>query len=178
MDTNANPFTREKRRYGYGERELRLLEACRAFPPNFDTINAIIDEGANLNAKNEGDGENNLLSDIILNYGDQLGMNGVRLPEIVKLFLERGFDVSLDEGRYGAMCLINLLHSSDDDYIIEAAKLLLAAGANPDIPSSVKDEDNVTKWAYTEGAIAESFFHNYDRAALMDTLAMMYDMKG
>ena len=102
-------------------------------------------------------------------------MDSSKLPDIVDFFLKHGFDVARDEGRYGAMCLMNLIHSSNDDNILSAAKILLEAGANPAIPPVAGEEQNAIAWAYTEGAVAESVFQNYQLAGLLDGLGMVME---
>lgn len=160
--------------YGFGELENRLIEACRRCPPDMTAIEAILNEGADINAVSAKSG-NTPLSAVILNYAAEPGMDGARLPDIITFFLEHGFDVARDEGRYGAMCLMNLIHSSNDDNILSAAKLLLEAGANPKISPTAGDSQDVITWAYTEGAVAESVFQNYELAGLLDGLGMVME---
>ena len=65
--------------------------------------------------------------------------DGTILVEITKRFLAAGYDVVANDGQNGAMCLHNLCWATYDKYILDAAKLLLAAGANPKL--SVDDDD-------------------------------------
>ncbi|HIS44617.1 MAG TPA: hypothetical protein IAB47_04520 [Candidatus Scatomorpha merdigallinarum] len=160
--------------YGFSELENRLVEACKRCPPDMAAIEAILGEGADVNATAANSGENPL-SAVILNYAAEPGMDSSTLPDIVEFFLKHGFDVARDEGRYGAMCLMNLIHSSNDDNILSAAKILLEAGANPAIPPVAGEEQNAIAWAYTEGAVAESVFQNYQLAGLLDGLGMVME---
>lgn len=64
--------------------------------------------------------------------------DGTVLVEITKRFLAAGYDVAANDGQNGAMCLHNLCWATYDKYILDAAKLLLAAGA--DTKLSVNDD--------------------------------------
>ena len=128
--------------YDFGETEDRLRDACNVYPPDFAEIERLMAQCADISVVAEKDPDESILSDIILWYPDvavikQLDqdepLNGRYLPQIVKLFLDHGFDVHRGEGRVGAKCLSNLMHSSKDVYMLEAEKLLLDAGADPTI---------------------------------------------
>lgn len=53
------------------------------------------------------------------------------MPKIIEFFLENGYDVMRGDGLYGALVLFSLCYSSYDKTIIDAAKILLDAGADP-----------------------------------------------
>lgn len=67
--------------------------------------------------------------------------DGTVLVEITKRFLAQGYDVNENEGLNGSQCLHNLSWATFDKYILDAAKLLLEAGARTDIPLDA-DSDN------------------------------------
>lgn len=68
--------------------------------------------------------------------------NGTILVEITKRFLENGYDVAANGGLNGALCLSNLCWATYDKYILDAAKLLLAAGANTKLPIDGDDRES------------------------------------
>ena len=67
--------------------------------------------------------------------------DGSILVEITKHFLANGYDVNANKGMNGSQCLHNLCWATFDKYILDAAKLLLEAGARTDLPLD-KDERN------------------------------------
>lgn len=68
--------------------------------------------------------------------------NGTILVEITKRFLENGYDVAANGGLNGALCLSNLCWATYDKYILDAAKLLLAASANTKLPIDDNDGES------------------------------------
>lgn len=71
--------------------------------------------------------EETILSSYIL-YGDFFN-NGEHLPEAIRHFLSCGYDVLANDGKNGGLSLSNLCWSSYDKHILEAAKVLMNAGA-------------------------------------------------
>ena len=65
--------------------------------------------------------------------------NGVNMPEAIKQFLRHGYDVGANNGSNGGLALSSLCWSSYDCNILEAAKVLLDAGA-PVIYESADDD--------------------------------------
>lgn len=63
---------------------------------------------------------------------------GESVIQIIRFFLNHGFDVTRNGGKHGAQCLYALALSSFDRGLINATKMLLAAGAR-DIP--VEDDE-------------------------------------
>ena len=137
--------------------EARLIAECQKFPPDMVELRKIIDAGADVNAKVD---DENVLSGIILGYPDgangasTAGSDGRYLPAIISLFLASGFDVRKDNGAAGASCLQNLTWASHDDYILEAAKLLLDAGADPSIDLDADEffPQTVLSWVGTKAS--------------------------
>lgn len=133
--------------HGFDERGNELVDACQLYPPDFDEIRALLAAGVDLN-QSSGGGEN-LLETILLGNPDKRAvcdgcdgedceqchkgddMDGRYLPVLVRLLLDSGFDAARDGGAAGARCIDSLVFSSHDRYILDAARLLLAAGANP-----------------------------------------------
>ena len=125
----------------FGKLENELIELCHQYPPNLDAIKAKIAEGADVNAYDDDRTvKTSLLAEVIYNYGWNLSdknsaedYNCEYLPAIVTIILDAGFDVALDDGRYGAMALAHLRFCATDRRILEVAKLLLNAGADPHV---------------------------------------------
>ncbi len=65
---------------------------------------------------------------------------GASMIQIIRFFLDHGFDVTRNEGKHGAQCLIAIVLSSFDRGIIEATKMLLDAGAQ-NIPVADDEPD-------------------------------------
>lgn len=134
-----------------------------AYPPDFSGAKELLDKGADIHFVNHL--EETLLEDIIMGYPVLKAMNpctlcdeyddcevrdcektkkaydSAYLPDVVRFFLESGYDVSRDDGIFGARALQSLCWSSSDKNILEAAKLMLDAGADPLV--CVEDEDDV-----------------------------------
>ncbi|MBQ8648130.1 MAG: hypothetical protein IJ484_08320 [Oscillospiraceae bacterium] len=134
--------------YGYGELEDKLIDLFRSGPPDFAAAQALVDAGADVNAAVPGDG--NVLSECLQGYRDtEHGDDcdrcdpedgqcvqcpsknpdpGRAMVEIVRFFLKNGFDPGRDGGRACRACLYALNFSTDDRYMLQAARLLLDAG--------------------------------------------------
>ena len=151
----------------YSELENSLLNESRKIPPDFLRMKQLIDDGADINA---ADYDETLLSELMLGYPNEeelpnecngcnteikgsdcddcsicnpQNLEGRFLPELVRFFLDNGYDVTRDNGAHGGKALKNLSWSSYDEYIIDAAKLLLHAGADPEYK---EEDDTVVEW--------------------------------
>lgn len=71
--------------------------------------------------------------------------DGKVLVDITKRFLAKGYDVNANEGLNGSQCLHNLSWATFDKYILDAAKLLLEAGARTDIPLDADSDESEGK---------------------------------
>lgn len=124
----------------FGDLENQLIDLCHQCPPDFEAIKAKIAEGADVNAYDcyGEEVKHSVLAEVIHNFGyaedkdfEKYGCQ--HLTEVIQIFLDAGFDVRLDEGRYGAMALSNLKFCYTDKHILDAANLLFGAGADPSI---------------------------------------------
>lgn len=165
--------------YGFGELGNELVDECRNYPPDFEKIYALLNGGVDLNVVDE-EYDENILATIIYGYpeinelrdsycesckGEDCNVcslnvsdaDGRFLPEIVRMILEHGFDCSNLNGKAGLSCLQNLTGSSHDKYILDAAKLLLDYGVDPE--GSTEPPETVMEWVYAK-AVADVVIHN------------------
>ena len=73
--------------------------------------------------------------------GGNFYQRGELVPEVVKHFLANGYDVLAHEGRNGGLALGALCWASYDQHILDAAKVLLDAGAPISFRSNDDPED-------------------------------------
>jgi hypothetical protein len=170
--------------YGFDKLSNKLYEALTAYPPDFKLAQQYINEGADIHARSKNDDDENILAQIILGYphvddpGEDLSQeesiaywrrfDGRYLPEIVHFFLENGFDVTLDNQKFGADCLRNLTWSSYDHFILDATKLLLKAGAS----YSYEDDEHksVIDWVGTKASVSANVDWNDRDSQLFCTM--------
>lgn len=180
----------------YGLYENELLRECQTYPPNLHKIQTLITNGANVNAS---DNDDILLGEIIMGYGwrarpkcddcekedeacDTCPENadnhygGFYLPVLIKLFLDNGFDASVRDGAYGGICLRSLSWSSYDKYILEAAKLLLDAGADPEYKMEEDVESVLSRMAVKESA-ARCLDEDHEEENLFAAMVEILDAK-
>lgn len=126
MNSNMSIVNKQ---YTYGKYEDELLVLMSEGDEDFKKADQLIALGADVNASN-GCFDENLLSNIILEFGvyHKKGI-GQKLEQIINYFLENGFDVNRDNGRYGISCLNALKWSTFDQYTIRLIKIFLNAGA-------------------------------------------------
>ena len=137
----------------------RLAELFENGNPDFEAAGALIRQGADVNDQGD-DLSKNLLSRVLMEYGyNSLRGKAQTVPgelpslvQVIRFFLDHGFDLNRDEGRYGAQCLRALQWSSYDRQILQATKALLDAGAR-NIPCEPGDEEPPsssigTKWSF------------------------------
>lgn len=138
----------------YSESENAFIALCSACPPNLELIRQKLASEIDPNAFTEYTFGNKtqicrefLIKDVLFGFGFEEDSEhswgkeyGCRyLPDIIRAFLDAGFDPSLDEGRAGSQALGNLIFCARDEYLIPAAQILLDAGADPRMMSS-RDE--------------------------------------
>ena len=179
---------------GFGAKEQKLINAILDdIIPDFVKAKEALDDGANINAKNE---DGNILEQILFYYRyiderckykkqdcnvekyecdscEYLKTNpkqiGEYMLDIIKFFINNGFDVGTDEGAYGANCIRALILSTVNEYELIAVKLLLDAGT-----IDVKDEygesllDEIAEHTGKE----EFYFDDYDGDI---SIGMLYD---
>lgn len=130
----------------FGPLETQLQEAAGAYPPDFETMERLLGEGADINACTD---EETLLSEVICGYPEMAGgeeveqRDGRYLPEVVRFFVEHGYEVRRRDGAHGGQALMALSWASYDRYILDAAKILLDAGADP---LYREDDQSVLEW--------------------------------
>ncbi|WNX84345.1 hypothetical protein RWV98_17490 [Agathobaculum sp. NTUH-O15-33] len=83
--------------------------------------------------------DGSILSELFLDVGIDRG--GERLVTLTRLFLENGYSVYKNDGMNGGQCLHNLCWVSYDTYMLEVAKMLLDAGADPYFNDSEFEEE-------------------------------------
>ena len=182
--------------YGFGLLEDRLIRLFHPGPPNFEAARELLSCGADLNAVSQNESGENILSEILQQYWydeeeepfprdmDWRGSDGqtpsgerpnlgASMVQIVKFFLENGFDVHKNGGQFGAQCLWSLVLSSASRYMLAAAKLLFDAGAR-NLP--IEDGDpNETPWSFVN---VESSFQscegNYHSSNIFEAFSQMF----
>lgn len=186
--------------YGYGCLEDKLIALFRSGKPDFETADELIRLGADMNAEGKDDDEN-ILSEILSGYwwsetGDEfcedddcekencegcpqkknLNPNcGEAMLEVIKYFLEHGFDVNKKDGRYGAQCLWSLTLSVFDRHIIDATKLLLAAVAkNISITSDPNGDETPWDFIGTEGSYQDTCCHDHHMGNIYEAVYQVY----
>ncbi len=188
--------------HGYGDLGNKLIELFRSGVPDFDAAEALIRQGADVNAVGKYDDEN-ILSEILLGYSwteddntfsdacnncnknhcDSCEHNHYRNPKlglsmcaIIRFFLDHGFDVNKCDGCFGAQCLDALTFSTYDRYMIEATKLLFDAGAKNRIYSPDSTDPDETPWYSV--AIKISYHctceHNHATANIFEAVYQVY----
>ena len=89
----------------------------------------------------DNESEETILSELLGNY--VLYHNGSLMPDIIRSFIKHGYDVHANDGINGGLCLSQLCWSSYDKYVLDAAKVLLDAGAPINYASAddIPDDD-------------------------------------
>jgi hypothetical protein len=120
-------------------------------------------------AINEKFGEDDTLLSALSPECD-LKRHGDRLAKLTKLFLDNGYDVNGNDGFNGGICLHGLCWADYRGDILEAAEMLLDAGADPDFSWESYENDGVLssinfKLSYwTEGYYSQAnLFEAYRR---------------
>lgn len=104
----------------------KLDKVLAETPVDWVAFDAVLADVEDINALDE-EYEETILSEIIRD--GECYKNGECLPEIIRHFLACGYDISANEGRNGGLALSALCWSSYDRYILDAAKVLMNAGA-------------------------------------------------
>lgn len=107
-------------------------------PVNWDAFDAVLNGLEDINTYDD-QYEETILSELIMS-GD-FYKRGTILADIVRHFLSCGYDVSANEGMNGGLALRALCWSSYDQHILDAAKVLMNAGAPVNYRSQNDDPD-------------------------------------
>lgn len=102
----------------------------------WDEFDRVLDEIEDINAFDEKY-EETILAEYLKSTNFYHG--GSAMPEAIRRFLDHGYDVSANDGRNGGLALSSLCWSSYDRYVLDAAKVLLNAGA-PVVYRSLEDD--------------------------------------
>lgn len=95
-------------------------------PIDWDAFDSVLKGLEDINAYDEYD-EETILSEFIMD--GEFYKRGFILADVVRHFLACGYDVSANDGLNGGLALHSLCWSSYDHYVLEAAKVLMNAGA-------------------------------------------------
>lgn len=95
-------------------------------PIDWDAFDSLLKDLEDINAYDE-QYEETILSEFIRN--GEFYKRGFILADVVRHFLACGYDVSANDGLNGGLALHSLCFSSYDHYVLEAAKVLMNAGA-------------------------------------------------
>lgn len=126
------------------------------YPPDFNKLEKALNEGLDINIHDDysedKDEQETMLSDALDCYGVEDGLKECPyIVDIVKFFLEHGYDVHANEEYNGIHPLYKLAYSlACDKYSIEAAKQLLLAGADTE-----KDMYEYEKYTSVEYMVSE-----------------------
>ena len=117
-------------------------ELCKSISRNgidWNTFEAVLSSVEDINIF-DSDCEETILSELLLS--DDFYNNGSLMPDIIRSFIKHGYDVRANDGINGGLCLSKLCWSSYDKYVLDAAKVLLDAGAPIDYASSDDETDD------------------------------------
>lgn len=104
----------------------KLSAITEKTPIDWDAFDAVLNGLEDINAYDDKY-EETILSEFIMD-GDFYN-RGFILADVVRHFLACGYDVSANDGLNGGLALHSLCWSSYDHYILDAAKVLMDAGA-------------------------------------------------
>ena len=120
-------------RFSISDTVNALSRIVEKSPVDWEAFDAVLSNIEDINFIDE-DAEETILSEFLC--GADYYHNGSTMPDAVRHFLANGYDVLANEGRNGGLALSQLCWSSYDKYILDAAKVLLDAGAPVDYRSS------------------------------------------
>ena len=119
--------------YSVSEAMKKLCEIYNSFPIDWDKFDSVLAGVEEINFLDE-EFDETLLTEFLLD-ADSFH-KGSNLPEAIQHFLDHGYDVKAHDGKNGGLALSELCWTSYDRYILDAAKLLLDAGAPLDYRSA------------------------------------------
>lgn len=103
-----------------------LTEIVDKDPIDWTAFDAVLSSIEDINYLDES-AEETILTEFLHDWGYY--RDGAPMPEVVRHFLAKGYDVMMNDGRNGGLALSELRWSSNDKFILETAKILLDAGA-------------------------------------------------
>lgn len=170
--------------YGYDELGNQLIELFDTRTPDYQTAEELIKQGADVNAVGKEDDED-ILSAILLNFGQLVNDDdvengvsdvslGVTMCDVIRFFLNHGFDVTKCDGRFGAQCLYELVLSTRDRYMIEATKILLDAGARNCPVSLEPNAETPCDFMGDEGSYQDSCEANHHLGNVYEAVYQIY----
>ena len=121
----------EKYDAAFSDMENRLIEEARKIPPDFETIETLLKNGADLNKVGN---ERNVFLTILEYYGEYVDENGEvkesgqYLPLLLELFFNYGVDIKMknEDEMSAAWCFV--WPTAMDEAMLQAAELLLQKG--------------------------------------------------
>ena len=130
-----------KQKYGH------IIKAitCNS-PPDFSLLDRELQKGLDINSHEDSeyiDDQETLFSLVLSLYAEDIEAEEYPyLPDVVRYFLDRGYDVHANNEANGIVAFDKFVYpSSIDKYTLEAAKILLQAGVNTEVPIYPEDED-------------------------------------
>lgn len=116
----------------------KLSEITDQIPIDWDAFDSVLKDLEDVNACDDSY-EETILSELIMD--GNFFHRGTILADIIRHFLSCGYDVSANDGLNGGLALRALCWSSYDQHILDAAKVLMNAGA-PAIYRTKYDDPN------------------------------------
>lgn len=124
-----------------------LKPITHRIPPDYSLLEQALQDGLDINVY-DSDAEyaidqETLLSKVLRNYAYDLETEEYPcLPDIVRWFLEHGYDVHANNEFHGVVAMDAFVYpSSIDKYTLEAARVLLQAGVNTNVQAFPDDFD-------------------------------------
>ena len=160
----------------YDKLSQEFIDALHSPTPDFGKARDLLQQGVDINTGAPEDYSTLLTESIaflIDDYGETATPEdlGNALVSIVRFFLENGYDVSRCDRKYGALALWQLMFSIETDHILEAAKLLLAAGADSSVILDPEEKEDVAEQFFIEADFQYSCKWNDNLGNIFQALA-------
>ena len=142
--------------------EKQFIEILRTENPDYVSANKLLKSKVNINS------EINLLYEVLVECPEN------NMLDIIRFFLNNGYDVGKKKGQFGSECIRSILFKTKDSREIEAVKLMLDAGV-----VNVKEDDGETLLEYIEGCFGdgELIYDDYKGDTSLDNiLSVIYEM--
>ena len=100
------------------------------------------------------------------------GLDGRHLSRIIELLVKYGYDLSVENGIIGAVCLHSILINGCDKYVLKNVKTLLEYGANPLV--EIDGESYLCNIAWEESAsirVRRDYYNEFYCAALYEMIS-------